>query len=227
MKRLLILIPFCLIGLLNIKGQNFGLKVDFGLSKLSGVFGPGNEDFENKFGPYYSLGFVLEKIPETEGKLGFQVHIEYNVKGTRVDYNGFATYSNFGDVRLESISTNKLSTISLAFIPLINPQGRIRYFLGPHVDYMISSVSEYESRTYSADNNELLFEDYDRNSTVIASFTDKLSFGIKTGINIKLNESLSSGVMYQYTRWVNNSTVFGEKPFFNTFNLSLQYLFPK
>jgi len=197
------------------KAQHFGVNIDAGMSYLYGVYAP------NKSKPqlYYGLGMFYTKL-STNSKWGYRAGLDFNKKGAKIVYEG-----DSWDGYIESTTTLSTNYLNLTFTPTLNASKNLQFFLGPHIDYILGNKEETIVTIYKTDTKQQVLETItSKNKNNGISFSDRISYGIKVGANIKLSNHVDIGLCYQYSRLLKYGSPYYQ-PYYHIVNITTNIYF--
>ena len=199
------------------KAQHFGVTADVGMSRINKIVGKSIK-VENKSKIYYGIGVFYAKIP-VESRWGFRTSIDYNKRGAGSYYEGFPWYGIDSDyVVYETNESTK--SLNLTFTPTLNISNKFQFLLGPTIGYTLGSRDGFTETYYKTSaKNEVLEIRTDTRSFNGISFSYRLHYGVKTGINVKVSNYLDVGLNYQYARLLRYGNP-RYRPFYNIINIT-------
>jgi long-subunit fatty acid transport protein len=207
---------------LKANAQHFGVKTDLGASWQTQ---PPNPFGKVEITPslYYSFGGFYSKV-SSSSKWGFNFCLDYNKRGFRTFFitdpdESLYYHGSFSD------SHSKMSNHSLALTltPTINIANNFQIFLGPHITYALR-INQSGTTNYYKDSQrtQLISSSNYNESNQGTFFSDRLSYGVKLGFNIKTSKKIDLGLSYQYSRrlkYPKGYTV----PFYNIISLTTAF----
>jgi opacity protein-like surface antigen len=214
---ILVVILFCN----KTKAQHFGVTADLGMSRINKIYRVVNS--ENKPKVYYGIGVFFAKIPNTS-KWGFRTSIDYNKRGTGIYYEGDWHYTQDGSYIVDETNESTKS-LSIAFTPTFNVSKKFQLILGPSIGYTLGTKSNFTETYYKTETKSEILSSRTGTSEVNgSSFTNRLHFGLKAGINIKVSNYVDLGLTYQYARIFKYGNSY-YRTFYNIVNISTSIYF--
>jgi hypothetical protein len=214
MKKTTLIIIITIFSL-TAKAQHFSITTDIGMSYLSGLYNP----HTSKPQLYYGLGMLYSKSATTTN-WGFKTSLDFNKRGVKSIYTG-TSYSGY--VESKNILSSK--SLSLTFTPTLNVSERVQFVLGPHLGYFLSSKSTTTEIVYKTSlKEEILQTVIEENTSNGISFIDRLHFGVKLGINVKVSNPIDLGLTYQYARLLKYAHP-SYRPFYNVLSITTTIYF--
>jgi hypothetical protein len=207
------------------KAQDFGVKIDAGMSRINKIYNP-YLNIKNKSKLYYGIGIFYAKISESS-KWGFRTSLDFNKRGAGSYYEGFWNNYSGGESFVVSETNESTKSLSITFTPTLNVSKRLQFLLGPSFGYTLGSGSESVDTYYKTESKNEVIDTYSNISEFNGvSFTDRLHFGLNVGFNIKVADRIDLGLTYQYARILKYASSY-YRPFYNIVNISTSIYFKK
>ncbi|PCI93072.1 MAG: hypothetical protein COB15_16950 [Flavobacteriales bacterium] len=223
MKKIALIIVIIIFSL-TAKAQHFGVSVDVGMSRINKIYNTYGT-FENKSKIYYGLGVFYAKIP-LESKWGFRATLDYNKRGAGALGEWYDWYG-INPEYIVSETTESTKSLNLTFTPTLNASNRLQFFLGPTIGYTLGTNTKTITTYYKTEaKSEVLSSRTGTSEFNGSSFINRLHFGVKAGVNMKLSNRIDLGLTYQYARLLKYGNP-NYQPFYNIVNFTTNIYFKK
>ncbi len=173
---------------------------------------------------YYGAALFYIKLPSSSN-WGFRASLDFNTRGAKGLYEGDWNDGLYGQSYIVSESFTFFYSASLSFAPTLSINKKLMFFVGPNFNVSVFGTDKYRTTYYKTSAKEDILEVFtDKDPYYFQSFSYRLSYGGKVGLNYKFSNEIDFGIAYQYARPVKKSD-FGPTPYFNILHVSILLYF--